>query len=467
MCKQFIVIVLLLFFKFSQGNNPNVIFILIDDLGYGDLSCYGNKKVATPNFDSFAEEGVKFNHFYVNSPVCSPSRVAFTTGQYPSKWGFYTYLSDKNRNEHLGMPDYLDPMAPSLAKILKNNGYVTGHFGKWHMGGGRDVGNAPLPKEYGFDKSLVSFEGLGPRILTKNSGHSLSSSKLGKGPVCWAEKYEKSQMYVDSALVFIKKNVNNPFYVNIWPNDVHDNYIPEPGTYQKYLTVADNTEDAKFLAVLVELDRQVGRVKNTLKELGILENTIIIIASDNGPTDWPKYYKNGGIPPCSQGDHRGRKWSLYEGGINVPFIVHWKNEIKGGITNTETVVSAMDLLPTICSLVNVKLPDKYNFDGIDMSRAFKGKSYKRKKEIFWYFNNVPEPGNEYFISPQFSMLDGNWKLFIEQDTSSAELYNLKSDPLEKKNVINKNKKRTQKMIKSVKAWKKENLLKNRLIISIK
>jgi arylsulfatase A-like enzyme len=144
---------------------PNVVFILIDDLGYGDLGCTGNKDVPTPNIDRLAADGTLFTRFYVASPICSPSRVAFTTGQYPARHRFHSFLAAHADNQRHGMPDWLDPAAPSIARSFHQSGYGTAHIGKWHMGGGRDVGEAPLPQSYGFDESLTSFEGLGDRIL--------------------------------------------------------------------------------------------------------------------------------------------------------------------------------------------------------------------------------------------------------------------------------------------------------------
>src|SRR4029079_936564 len=147
------------------ASRPNILLVLIDDMGWGDFSCFGNKKVETTNIDRLASEGIRFEQFYVNSPICSPSRTAISTGQYPTRWQITSYLSNRKENERRGIAQWLDPKAPMLARILHNAGYVAGHFGKWHMGGQRDVGDAPLILEYGFDESLTNFEGLGPRVL--------------------------------------------------------------------------------------------------------------------------------------------------------------------------------------------------------------------------------------------------------------------------------------------------------------
>ena len=161
--------------------SPNIVFIFIDDMGYGDLSVTGNTEVETQHIDRLAAEGVRFTQFYVGSPICSPSRVAITTGQYPSRWLINSYLNNRRRNRERGMANFLSPQAPAVARAFRQAGYATAHFGKWHMGGGRDVYEAPTPQAYGFDESLVSFEGLGERILPPG-GLSEQSERLGKGP---------------------------------------------------------------------------------------------------------------------------------------------------------------------------------------------------------------------------------------------------------------------------------------------
>ena len=147
------------------GPRPNLLFVLIDDMGYADMSCYGEKRIQTIHLDTLAKEGIRFTQFYVASPICSPSRTGLITGQFPARWRMTSYLDNRQMNAARGMAQWLDPKAPVLARALQKAGYATGHFGKWHMGGQRDVGEAPLITEYGYDKTLTQFEGLGDRIL--------------------------------------------------------------------------------------------------------------------------------------------------------------------------------------------------------------------------------------------------------------------------------------------------------------
>jgi arylsulfatase A-like enzyme len=197
------------------ARRPNVVVILADDMGYGDPSCYGGE-LATPNIDRLAHEGIRFQQGYVASPVCSPSRVGITTGQCPARHLIFSYLDSRKRQRELGMKDYLDPKVPTLARTLKSAGYATGHFGKWHMGGGRDVDDAPLPAAYGFDESITSFEGVGDRVLPPGK-LSEASERLGHGRISHAPKDQLTQIYVDHALDFVGRNREKPLFVELWP----------------------------------------------------------------------------------------------------------------------------------------------------------------------------------------------------------------------------------------------------------
>ena len=192
---------------------PNLLFVLIDDMGYADMSCYGETRIQTTHLDTLVKEGIRFTQFYVASPICSPSRTALVTGQFPSRWRMTSYLDNRRMNEARGMAQWLDVKAPTLARTLQQAGYATGHFGKWHMGGQRDVGEAPLITEYGYDKTLTQFEGLGDRILPlldafdgkPPTKYSLNSDKLGRGNITWLDRSKVTSAFVAHALDFIKE----------------------------------------------------------------------------------------------------------------------------------------------------------------------------------------------------------------------------------------------------------------------
>lgn len=445
----------------AQSNaKPNVLIIFIDDMGYGDLSCYGNKQVETKNMDALAARGTRFTQFYVNCPVCSPSRVAMMTGQYPARHGFATYLAERKKNIENKMPDFLPASVPTLARMMQANGYATGHFGKWHLGGGRDVGDAPLPTEYGFDKSFTSFEGLGDRTLTFADNLNNQSAQLGRGNIVKAPQNKQTEMYVDSTLAFIKAHQQQPFFINFFPNDVHDPYNPVDGTEKEFSSVTSNADQQKFLATLKALDYQIGRLLSELDKMGKLKNTLILLTSDNGPTDWPRYYKNGGEPPCSQGDLRGRKWSLYEGGIRVPFIAVWPGKIPAGKVNDQSVMSVVDFVPTVTHLTNTKVLNGYQSDGADESEILLGKNRKTTQEIFWYYNNNPIPGKKENVSPALAVRSGKWKLLMEPDGSQKQLFDLEKDHKETTNLVEQEKNIAQQLSTRLRNWYTNVVVKN-------
>jgi arylsulfatase A-like enzyme len=437
------------------AERPNVVFVFIDDMGYGDLGCTGNKLVKTTHMDRLAAEGTRFEQFYVASPICSPSRVGVLTGQYPARHRIHSYLAARARNRARGMADFLDPTAPSVARAFHEAGYATAHFGKWHMGGGRDVGDAPLPRAYGFDESLVSFEGLGDRVLPPG-GLSRQSEKLGKGKITHAPKYKQTEIYIDRAIDFLTRNKDKPCYLHLWLNDVHDPHVPRPGSTEKYKEYAKNPYLPKFFAVLAEVDRQVGRLVQAIDDLGLGERTLIVLTSDNGPTAWPRYYKEGHEPPGSTGGFRGRKWSLYEGGIRMPLIARWKGKIPAGRVDGRTVFGAIDLSPTFCALAGVK-PPAGDLDGEDMSAAFLGKEVTRKKPLFWEYGrdaSYLRPGREHDQSPNLAVRDGDWKLLMNFDGSRVELYDLGKSSKEEENVADKHPEVVRRLKRELLAWRR-------------
>ncbi len=441
--------------KGAAQQRPNILLIFIDDMGYADPSCFGNPKMKTPNMDRLAREGMRLTNFYVNSPICSPSRVAVMTGQYPARWKIHSYLAARKANRSRQMPDWLDPQAPTTARILKQAGYATAHFGKWHIGGGRDVGDAPLPQAYGFDESLVSFEGLGDRVLFPNDGLCKQSAALGRGNIRVIPKHDSTETYANRTIAFMEAHKETPFYIELFPNDVHDPHLPKPEAVEKWKAVTDNPFEQKFFAVLEELDRQVGRVVDTVDELGLAERTLIVLTSDNGPTDWPSYYKQGQTPPGFTGPFYGRKWCLYEGGIRMPFIARWKGTIPAGKTNGTSVMCGIDLSPTFCRIADVTVDDAIRHDGQDMYEALLGRPVTRSEPIFWQYGKPYAklmPGNPDFVSPSLAIRDGDWKLLIDPDGSNAHLYDLASDPGEKTNLLSDDPDQAKELWRKIRQW---------------
>ena len=422
----------------APPRRPNVVFVFIDDMGYADLSCFGNRRVKTPNIDRLAAGGIRLTSFYVNSPICSPSRVAVTTGQYPARHRITSYLAARKANRERGMADWLDPKAQTVARTFQAAGYATGHFGKWHMGGGRDVQDAPLPSAYGFDEHFVNFEGMGPKIDPRQT-----------------PKHQWTRLYVDKSIDFIRRNKLRPFYLHLWPNDVHDAHVPLPELKGAFDSVTDNPFERKFFAVLTEMDRQLGRLFDEIDRLGLAENTILVLTSDNGPTDWASYYKAKQAPPGSTGPLFGRKWCLYEGGIRMPFIARWKGRIPAGRTDEGTVMAAIDLFPTFCALADVPPPKGWAFDGLDMSRALLGEPVVRSRPIFWQYGGVRarlRPGNPKYHSPSLAVREGQWKLLVEPDGSGVQLFDLAADPSESGDLARQKPEIATRLSETVRAW---------------
>jgi len=447
------------------AKRPNIVFVFIDDLGYGDLSLYrreGDPGPETEHLDRLAREGVRFEQFYASSPICSPSRVGVLTGQYPQRWHVYGHLASRERNCERGMAHWLSPKAPLLPQLLKDAGYATAHYGKWHLGGQRDVGDAPLPEEYGFDDALVSMEGLGERIL-EPGGDGLGNRALGPaGDIRDVPKHNMTQKWVDRAIRFVREHRDGPFYLNLWPRDVHDPFKPSEAELAR-VDVPDGVPNPdqwrRFFAVLEEMDRQLGRFVKALDGMGLGEDTMIVVTGDNGPTAWSRYYDGGkgegGAPGYTAG-LRGRKWSLYEGGIREPFFVRWTGHAPVETVNETTVVTGVDLLPSLASIASVSLPASYRSDGVDLSRAMLGQSAPlRARPVFWEYNSLGgniESGLETDRSPTLAMRDGSWKALANADGSGRELYNLADDRDESEDVADRYPRRTARMRRSLLRW---------------
>lgn len=445
----FFVIVSLTVGAVAQSPKTNVVFVFVDDMGYGDLPLYGNAGIVTPNIDKLAEEGVRFAQFYVNSPICSPSRVAVTTGQYPLRWNITSYLADSARNIRRGMDHHLNPEAPSLARVFQQNGYYTAHVGKWHLGGQRNVHGAPMITEYGFNTSFTSFEGLGERIGLIFETHewngsnrfplSVQQEKLGHGEVRWVKRHKEPQIYVDRALEEIQKAQaeDQPFYLNLWTSAVHTPIEAPPALR------GDSSIHSQYYGLITNLDIQLGRLFNYISnDRKLKDNTLIIFTSDNGPS--ARVGSSGGL--------RGNKGMLYEGGIREPFIV-WapglmKKSGKGKV-NRETIIAGMDIPPSILSIAGLKKPENIHFDGLDMKEVFLGKSeIKREEAVMW----VRPPERKGPEIKDLAIREGKWKLLIDIEGKYPELYNIETNPGETINLTEQQPELTARLQKRVFDW---------------
>jgi arylsulfatase A-like enzyme len=388
---------------------PNIVFIFADDWGWGDLSCHGNTWLKTPNLDQLASEGIDFAQFNVLNPVCSPSRAALMTGLYPARFCIHQHFATPAQNHARNMPDWLDPQAVTLPRLLKQAGYRTGHFGKWHLTN-RETHGSPKPEAYGYDEAAVF-----------NGGAEWPSVDL--------------HATAPNTAAFIKANKDKPFFINVWLHESHTPHVPTKESMEKWKHLDEQKQ--VYAAVITDGDDAVGLILDALKEAGVEDNTLVLFSSDNGPEStgtqkgfaakddhtgsqgYGTYYSIG-----DTGGLRGRKRSLFEGGVRVPFLVRWPNRVPAGTKNETTVLTAVDMLPTLCSAAGVTLPEGYASDGENLFDALSGEVVSRTRPIFWEWRGtVREPD----WWPRLAVRDGDWKLAIANEPGRAELYRLSDD----------------------------------------
>jgi arylsulfatase A-like enzyme len=418
---------------FQEARRPNVILILADDLGMGDVACCGGK-TPTPRLDRLAAEGTRFARYTCASPICSPSRAGLLTGQFPGRWRITSFLQTRKGNRGCEQADFLDPRAPSLPRALKEAGYATAHFGKWHLGGGRDVTDAPAFAAYGYDEHAGTYESPEPHP-------DITATKWIWSDQDKVKRWERTAFFVDRTLDFLRRNAAKPCYVNLWPDDTHTPWVPAAGAPK-----GDSPENLR--AVLVEFDRQIGRLLDGLRDLGLEKDTLVLFTSDNGPLPTFDRARAAGL--------RGSKLSLYEGGLRVPFLARWPGRVPAGRVDEETALSAVDLFPTLCAIAGAPAPAET--DGEDLSAALLGKTVARKRPIFWEYGRnertfaYPKaPGDR---SPSIAVRDGNWKLLVGADGSGAELYDLAADPRESANVAERRPEIARALAARALAWRR-------------
>lgn len=420
----------------SPPTLPRIVFILADDLGPGDLGCYGGTQVPTPNLDRLAREGTRFTHYYSAAPICSPSRAGLLTGQFPARWRITSFLQTRAGNRACGQADFLDPAAPSLPRVLKAAGYATAHFGKWHLGGGRDVTNAPTFAQYGYDEHAGTYESPEPHpdITSTNWIWSVQDK---------VKRWERSGFFVDKTLEFLVRRKGQPCFVNLWLDDPHTPWVPNADAPQ-------GPRPANLRGVLMEMDRQIGRLLDGLRDQGLERDTLVIFASDNGPLPTFQGRRSGGF--------RGSKLSLYEGGIRLPFIARWPGRVPSGRVDDQTVLGAVDLLPTLAAMARAKVPGDVAFDGENMSAALEGRLVRRARPLVWEYGRNEKsfsyPPNKRDRSPNLAARDGRWKLLVNADGSDAQLFDVVTDRFETNDLAGPQPGHVQRLTKLVLDWRK-------------
>jgi arylsulfatase A-like enzyme len=420
----------------AAPSQPNIIFIFADDWGYGDLGIHGSTFCQTPRLDRMAAEGTDFQNFTVNHPICSPSRTAVMTGQFPARHFVHRHFASVESHVKAGMVDWLDPQAPMLPRLLQEAGYATAHFGKWHLSN-THVPDAPLPTAYGYDEyAAFNLPGEAPSQLA---------------PIAT----------VPHALDFIERHQDGPFFINLWLHETHTPHYP----LAEYLAQFDQLDEQKqvYAAIVAQADAAIGQVLDKLKALGLDQNTLVIFSSDNGP-EWTGSPARKTMEDNSTGpglstyysvgetnEMRGRKRSLYAGGIRVPFIARWPGVVPAGRVDPRAVLTAVDLLPTFLELAGADLPPDYQPDGISLVPALRGDAtFTRALPIFWEYAGYRDHP---IVWPHLGIRSDGWKLLLNDELGRQELYRIDDDRREATNLAETHPAVTAQLATQLRAWK--------------
>ena len=443
--------------KKEYGNkNPNIILIMCDDLGWGDTGFNGNEIIQTPNLDMLAGRGIQFNRFYSASAVCSPTRGSCLTGRNPYRYGIPTANAGHMKKEEITLPE-----------LLKEKGYSTGHFGKWHLGTlttkvkdanrGQpgDSTHYSIPTMHGYDTYFVTESKiptydpmLKPIVFDTEKGESLRYGWKAVADKTEAEKYgtyywkgketaetenldgDNSRVVMDRVIPFIEKSVKQkkPFFSAVWFQTPHLPVVADEKMMAQYSDFS--YKEQIYYATISGMDEQVGRLWKKLEELGQAENTMIWFCSDNGPER---------ETPGTSGPFRERKRSLYEGGVRVPAFCVWPNAIKAG-QKTDFPAFTSDYLPTIIEILQIEYPSERPIDGISLTEVLNGELSERTEPMGFQFQN------------KMSWVTHEHKLISTDKGENFELYNLVDDPEENENIINVHSDLAAEMKKDLYSW---------------
>lgn len=385
---------------------PNLVLFLADDLGYGDLGCYGHPVIQTPNLDAFAKQGVRLKQCYAASAVCSPSRSALLTGRTPHRNGVYTWIAE-------GAEVHLRTSEITLPSLLKQAGYTTCHSGKWHLNGLFNNPAQPQPGDHGYDWWMATQNNAAP--THENPGNFARNGQ----PVGPMQGYS-APLVVREAVTWLKekRDASKPFFLAVWTHEPHYPIKSDPKFKALYPDLTDDVQ-REHHANVTQMDHAFGMLMRALDEQKLAESTFVFFTSDNGPEgDGVKSPGRG-----SSGGLRGRKRDLHEGGIRVPGIARWPGRIRAGTTSDVAVIGS-DIFPTMLGIAGVETPKDRTLDGVNALAALDGSASRleRPQPLFWRLHMAP--------NAKIAMRVDEWKILANAELTEFELYNLKDDPKE-------------------------------------
>lgn len=412
----------------AEAKRPNFVVILCDDLGYGDLACFGHPHIRTPNLDQLAKQGIRLTSCYSSAPVCSSSRAGLLTGRTPSRVGVYDWIPN-NHVVHLPKSEI------TVATLLRDAGYSTAHVGKWHCNGKFNQAAQPQPGDHGFDHWFSTQNNASP--THENPGNFVRNGK----PVGPLEGFS-CQLVADEGLRWLEngRDRDKPFFLFTCFHEPHEPVASPRDLVDSYRDVTENEDQAQYFANVTNMDTAVGRIVSKLDELGLSENTLVFFTSDNGP-ETLKRYRGAGRSYGSPGKLRGMKLWMYEAGIRVPGIIRWPGRVKPG-QEIEEPVCGLDVLPTCCELAGVRLPADRAYDGASVTAVLNGTELTRPRPLYWHYYRalgVPKAalrmGNWMILGhrtgdpkPPGSNVDAQSMAVITEETlAEFELYDLKAD----------------------------------------
>lgn len=405
----------------SISAQPNFVLFLADDLGYGDLGCFGHPIIKTPNLDAFAKQGVRLTQCYSASAVCSPSRSALLTGRTPHRNGVYTWIAE-------GSEVHLRTSEVTLPSLLRKAGYTTCHSGKWHLNGLFNKPAQPQPGDHGYDWWMATQNNAAP---THENPRNFARNGQPVGPM---QGYS-APLVVKEAITWLKekRDASKPFFLAVWTHEPHYPIKSDPKFKALYPDLTDDIQ-REHHANVTQMDHAFGLLMKALDEQNVADSTFVFFTSDNGPEgDGIKSPGRG-----SSGGLRGRKRDLHEGGIRVPGLARWPGKVKAGTTSDVPVIGS-DVFSTMLGIAGVETPKDRTLDGVNALGALDGSATKleRPQPLFWRLHMAP--------NAKIALRVDDWKILANAELTEFELYDLESDPKETTDLKEKESRRFQEL----------------------